>query len=160
MFIVAWEGKAPPDKAEWTEILREVLAGELGSYRVVFRNNGRGWRFDLEWRDDGRANGDGEVIANSPDSVAYNIYVNLAGSGKPLDAGWRPWEHAPEAPAAVSAAAVPPAAVAQAAVVEAVVAQAAVAPAAVAPAAATDGSSSRAERPNRPASGKRRRRGR
>jgi hypothetical protein len=136
MFIVAWEGTPPPDKAEWTEILREVLAGELGSYRVVFRHQGRGWRFELEWRDDGRATGDGEVIANSPDSVAYNIYVNLAGSGKPLDAGWRPWEHGPEPPLAVAAAA-------------------------AAPAAATRGvSSSRAARPNRPASGKRKRRGR
>ena len=108
MFIVAWEGMPPPDKAEWTEILREVLAGELGSYRVVFRNSGRGWRFELEWRDDGRGTDDGEVIANSPDSVAYNIYVNLAGSGKPLDASWRPWEHAPEPPVAVARAAAPP----------------------------------------------------
>ena len=134
MFIVAWEGTPPPDKAEWTEILREVLAGELGSYRVVFRNKGRGWRFELEWRDDGRANGDGEVIANSPESVAYNIYVNLAGSGKPLDAAWRPWEQAE-----------PPLAVARAAAAQV---------------AARDASSSRAARPNRPASGKRKRRGR
>ena len=89
MFIVAWEGTPPPDKAEWTEILREVLAGELGSYRVVFRHAARGWRFELEWREDGRS-GDGEVVANSPDSVGYNIYVNLAGSGKPLDPLWRP----------------------------------------------------------------------
>jgi hypothetical protein len=133
MFIVAWEGTPPPDKAEWTEILREVLAGELGSYRVVFRNKGRGWRFELEWRDDGRANGDGEVIANSPDSVAYNIYVNLAGSGKPLDAGWRPWEHAPAPPGAVAAAA--------------------------SLVAAKDVSSSRAARPNRPASGTRKKHG-
>jgi hypothetical protein len=27
MFIVAFEGTPPPDKAEWIEILREVLAG-------------------------------------------------------------------------------------------------------------------------------------
>ena len=86
MFIVAWEGTPPPDKDEWTGILREVLAGELGSYRVVFRNGGRGWRFELEWRDDGRTGGDAEVVANSQDSVSYNIYINLAGSGKPLDA--------------------------------------------------------------------------
>jgi hypothetical protein len=91
MFIVAWEGAPPSDKAEWTEILREVLAGELGSYRVVFRRAARGWRFELEWRDDGRT-GDTEVVANSPDSVGYNIYVNLAGNGKPLDPGWHPWE--------------------------------------------------------------------
>lgn len=89
MFIVAWEGTPPQDKHEWTEILREVLAGELGSYRVVFRKASRGWRFELEWRDDGRT-GDAELVANSPDSVGYNIYVNLAGGGKPLDPGWRP----------------------------------------------------------------------
>jgi hypothetical protein len=89
VFIVAWEGTPPPDKDEWTAILREVLAGELGSYRVVFRRGARGWRFELEWRDDGRS-GDTEVVGNSPDSVGYNIYVNLAGNGKPIDAGWRP----------------------------------------------------------------------
>ena len=89
MFIVAWEGTPPKDKHEWTEILREVLAGELGSYRVVFRRAARGWRFELEWRDDGRT-GDVELVANSPDSVGYNIYVNLAGNGKPVDPGWRP----------------------------------------------------------------------
>ncbi len=42
MFIVAWEGGPPPDKAEWIQILREVLAGELGSYRVVFSKGARG----------------------------------------------------------------------------------------------------------------------
>ena len=89
MFIVAWEGTPPPDKDEWTGILREVLASELGSYRVVFRRASRGWRFELEWRDDGRS-GDVELVANSPESVGYNIYVNLAGSGKPLDPSWRP----------------------------------------------------------------------
>ncbi len=106
MFIVAWEGTPPPDKAEWTEILREVLAGELGSYRVLFRNTPRGWRFELEWRDDGRS-GDVEVIANSPDSVGYNIYVNLAGNGKPLDPGWRPWAGEPATGASASPAAPP-----------------------------------------------------
>jgi hypothetical protein len=89
MFIVAWEGRPPPDKAEWIEILREVLAGELGSYRVVFSPGTRGWRFVLEWREDESAR-DEALIANSPESVAYNIYVNLAGSGKPIDATWKP----------------------------------------------------------------------
>jgi hypothetical protein len=89
MFIVAWEGRPPPDKAEWIEILREVLAGELGSYRVVFSHGTRGWRFVLEWREDESAR-DEALIANSPESVAYNIYVNLAGSGKPIDATWKP----------------------------------------------------------------------
>ena len=102
MFIVAWEGSPPPDKDEWTAILREVLAGELGSYRVVFRRGARGWRFELEWRDDGRS-GDSELVANSPDSVGYNIYVNLAGGGMPLDPGWRPLQPG-EAASAESAA--------------------------------------------------------
>ena len=89
VFIVAFEGTPPADKGEWIEILREVLAGELGSYRVVFRRGSRGYRFELEWRDDGRSS-DGEMVANSPDSVGYNIYVNLAGNGKEVDPGWRP----------------------------------------------------------------------
>lgn len=107
MFIVAWEGTPPPDKAEWTEILREVLASELGSYRVVFRRAARGWRFELEWRDDGRS-GETEVVANSPDSVGYNIYVNLAGSGKPLDPLWRPTQPGEAARDASSSPAAPP----------------------------------------------------
>jgi hypothetical protein len=106
MFIVAFEGTAPADKAEWIEILREVLAGELGSYRVVFRRGSRGFRFELEWRDDGRS-GDGETVANSPDSVGYNIYVNLAGNGKEIDPGWRP-EKPKEPRAASSSPAAPP----------------------------------------------------
>jgi hypothetical protein len=89
MFIVAWEGKAPPDKADWIRVLREVLASELGSYRVVFSKAKRGWRFTLEWREDEPPR-DESLVANSPESVAYNIYVNLAGSGKPIDATWKP----------------------------------------------------------------------
>jgi hypothetical protein len=87
MFIVAWEGTPPPDKAEWIAILREVLEGEVGSYRVVFKRGAKGWRFTLDWREGEPA---GDVIANSPESVAYNIYVNLAGGGKPIDATWKP----------------------------------------------------------------------
>jgi hypothetical protein len=107
MFIVAWEGRPPRDKDEWTAILREVLAGELGSYRVVFRHAPRGWRFELEWRDDGRTD-TADVIANSPDSVGYNIYVNLAGSGKPLDPGWRPYPQEGTSSVASSSPAAPP----------------------------------------------------
>ena len=88
MFIVAWDGNAPLDKAEWIGILREVLAAELGSYRVVFKKGPRGWRFTLEWRQDERAS-DEPLIANTPESVAYNIYLSLAGSGKPIDPTWR-----------------------------------------------------------------------
>jgi hypothetical protein len=133
MFIVAWEGTAPPDKDEWTKVLREVLAGELGSYRVVFRRGPRGWRFELEWRDDGRS-GDGELVANSPDSVGYNIYVNLAGGGMPLDPGWRPLRPG-EAPRPEPAAK-------------------------AAPAPAKAASASRAAPRTRPASGKRKKPGR
>jgi hypothetical protein len=91
MFIVAWEGKAPSDKAEWIEILREVLVAELGSYRVVFKKAPRGWRFTLEWRQDERA-GDEALIANTPESVAYNIYLSLTEGSKQVDPTWRPGE--------------------------------------------------------------------
>ena len=107
MFIVAFEGTPPPDKAEWIEILREVLAGELGSYRVVFRRTPRGFRFEFEWRDDGRI-GDSELVANSPESVGYNIYVNLAGAGKEIDPGWRPDKPREDPRAASSSPAGPP----------------------------------------------------
>jgi hypothetical protein len=89
MFIVGWEGAPPSDKAEWIAILREVLAAELGSYRVVFRKAAKGWRFALEWRE-GEPAGEDVVIANSPESVAYNIYANLAEGGKPMDTTWKP----------------------------------------------------------------------
>jgi hypothetical protein len=89
MFIVAWEGTPPPDKADWIRILRDVLAGELGSYRVVFSRARAGWRFALEWREDEGAR-DEALVANSLETVAFNIYVSLAGDGKPVDATWKP----------------------------------------------------------------------
>jgi hypothetical protein len=89
VFIVKWEDRAPADKAEWIAILRETLASELGSYRVVFKHSGKGWRFRLEWREDEHSRDEG-LIANSPDSVAYNLYVNLAGGGLPIDPTWKP----------------------------------------------------------------------
>ena len=89
MFIVTWQGVPPPDKADWIRILREVLASELGSYRVVFNRAKRGWRFTLDWREDERAR-DEALVANSPESVAFNIYASLAGGGKPVDATWKP----------------------------------------------------------------------
>jgi hypothetical protein len=89
VFIAAWDGAPPADRAEWIQILREVLAAELGSYRIVFRQGPRGWRFTLEWREDPQPQGE-DLIANTPESVAYNLYANLAGSGKPVDPGWRP----------------------------------------------------------------------
>jgi hypothetical protein len=89
MFIVKWEGASPPDKGEWIDILRDVLASELGSYRIVFRQQQAGWRFALDWRPDDQV-GDDVLVANTPDSVAFNIYMGLADRGKPVDPGWRP----------------------------------------------------------------------
>jgi hypothetical protein len=89
MFIVAWEGSPPPQRAWWIRILREVLAAELGSYRVVFRRHPGGWRFSLEWCEDERA-GEDALVSNTPESVSYNLYVSLAKGGIPLDPEWRP----------------------------------------------------------------------
>jgi hypothetical protein len=89
MFIVKWEGLPPEDKREWIDILRDTLASEFGSYRVVFQPGQGGWRFTLEWRPDDRPTDDG-LIANSPDSVAFNIYQAMIDAGKPLEPGWAP----------------------------------------------------------------------
>jgi hypothetical protein len=89
VFIVAWQGTPPPDKADWIRILREALAGELGSYRIVFNRAKHGWRFTLDWREDQRGANEG-LVANSPESVAYNLYASLAADGKPVDATWKP----------------------------------------------------------------------
>lgn len=89
MFIVKWDGPPPPDKAEWIEILRDTLASELGSYRIVFEPGNEGWRFSLEWRADDQVRDDG-LIANSPQSVAFNIYQGLLDAGKALEPGWTP----------------------------------------------------------------------
>jgi hypothetical protein len=89
MFIAVWEGTPPSDRAEWFGIMREVLAGELGSYRIVFARGKDGWRFRLDWWE-GESSGDDAVIANGPESVAYNLYVNLSAHGKPMDPDWRP----------------------------------------------------------------------
>jgi hypothetical protein len=89
MFIVSWLGGSPHDKGEWIQILRDILASEFGSYRIVFTRGRRGWRFALEWRRGDEASDDA-LIANSPESVAFNIYVGLIGAGKPLDPTWKP----------------------------------------------------------------------
>ncbi len=91
MLIVAWEGTPPSDKEDWIWILRHVLAGELGAYRVVFNRAKSGWRFTLEFREDERSR-DEALVANSPESVAYNIYASLAEGGKPVDPTWKPGE--------------------------------------------------------------------
>ncbi len=89
MLIVAWEGTPPSDKADWIELLRDVLAGEVGAYRVVFSPAKAGWRFTVDFREDERSR-DEALLANSPDSVAYNIYASLVDGGKPVDPTWRP----------------------------------------------------------------------
>jgi hypothetical protein len=89
MFIVRWDGPPPEDKPDWIEILRDALASELGSYRVLFQRGSEGWRFTLEWRPDDQPH-DEALIANSPDSVAFNIYQGLIDAGKPLEPGWTP----------------------------------------------------------------------
>ena len=88
MFIVGWEGGPPEDKGEWIAVLRETLASEVGSYRIVFTRARQGWRFTLDWRRD--EPGEEGLVANSPQSVAYNVYVGLAEAGKPVDATWKP----------------------------------------------------------------------
>jgi hypothetical protein len=89
MFIVKWDPKPPPDKQEWVEVLRRTLASELGSYRVLFRKGKAGWRFAVEWRPDHQLRDDG-LIANTPETVAFNIYQGLVERAKPLEPGWRP----------------------------------------------------------------------
>jgi hypothetical protein len=89
MFIVRWEGTPPRDKQEWIDVLRQTLASELGSYRILFRRGRQGWRFTLEWRPEDQMRDDG-LIANSPQSVAFNIYQGLTDRAKPLEPGWRP----------------------------------------------------------------------
>ena len=91
MFIVRWEGGSPGDRAEWISVLREALSGELGSYRVCFLRGDKGWRFVLDYRPESHPEGE-EVVANSPETVAFNIQQLLLDSGKPLDADWTPQE--------------------------------------------------------------------
>lgn len=87
MFIVAWDGEPPKDKGEWIQILQEVFAGASGTYRLRFHPGPRGWRFDLECRDDptpARA----DVIANSPQTVRFTLVQALREKGKPIDPDW------------------------------------------------------------------------
>jgi hypothetical protein len=89
MFIVRWEGPAPTDKRAWIDALREALGAELGSYRVVFEPAGAAWRFALEWRADDQVPDD-VLVANSPESVAFNIFHGLVERGLPVDTSWTP----------------------------------------------------------------------
>jgi hypothetical protein len=87
MFMVAWEGKAPKDRAEWMEILQAVFAGAAGTHRLRFHPGPNGWWFELESRDD-MALEDSEMVANGPDTIRFNIAVALRERGKPIDPDW------------------------------------------------------------------------
>jgi hypothetical protein len=89
MFIVKWAGAGPPDRAEWISVLREALSGELGSYRVTFFRQDKGWRFTLDYRPEERPQEE-LVMANSPETVAFNIHQLLLSHGKPIDPTWVP----------------------------------------------------------------------
>jgi len=86
--MVAWEGRPPGDKAEWIEAIKPVFAGAAGTFRVSFRPGPNGWRFDLEVRDDALPESLG-VIANSPETIRFNLVQALKEKGKPVDPDWR-----------------------------------------------------------------------
>lgn len=96
MFLVRWEGEAPPDKAEWLAAVRQALADEVGIYRVRFHREPSGWHFDLECRSE--AGSEQPTVRNASDSVALNVYALLAGRGKPLDPDWDPLAPTPSEP--------------------------------------------------------------
>jgi len=88
MVMVRWDGEPPPDKMEWIQILGQVFASTYGSYRVRFYPGEAGWKFSLECRKDLGIQ-EGEILANSAESVRFNLYQALVERGKPLDSNWR-----------------------------------------------------------------------
>ena len=86
--MVAWEGKPPGDKAEWIAAVKAVFAGASGTYRITFRPGSNGWRLDLECSDD-VLDENVDVIANSPDTIRFNLVQALVEQGKPMDPDWR-----------------------------------------------------------------------
>jgi hypothetical protein len=88
MFMVAWEGRPPGDKAEWIDAIRSVFAGATGTYRVRFRPGTNGWRFEIDCRDEIPPEGM-DVVANSPDTIRFNLVQALREKGKPIDPDWR-----------------------------------------------------------------------
>lgn len=88
MFIVHWDGQPPPDKEEWIDILKEAFEGSSGSYRILFCPGPNGWRFDFEWRADLGTVGS-DMLANTPESMRFNLYQALVARGKPVDPDWR-----------------------------------------------------------------------
>jgi hypothetical protein len=87
MFIVSWKSEPPEDKDDWIVVLREVMSGAGGSYRIWFYQGPKGWKFDFEWRED--AAGDEGMLANSPDTLRFNLYQSLLARGKAMDPDWR-----------------------------------------------------------------------
>ena len=88
MVMVRWDGEPPSDKLEWIEILSDVFASTYGSYKVRFYPGSEGWKFSLECRED-LGMPEGEIVANSADSIRFNLYQALVERGKPLDSNWR-----------------------------------------------------------------------
>lgn len=112
MFLVRWEGEAPPDKTEWLAAVRQALADEAGIYRVRFHREPSGWRFDLECRSE--AGAEQPTARKASESVTLDVYALLADRGKPLDPDWDPLappakEIVPAAPVEPATATVPPA---------------------------------------------------
>lgn len=88
MFIVRWKGEPPRDKEDWIHVLRDVMAGSGGSYRIWFYPGRQGWKFDFEWRPDSGPDANG-LLSNSPETLRFNVYQSLVERGKPMDPDWR-----------------------------------------------------------------------
>jgi hypothetical protein len=86
MFMVAWEGQAPPDKSEWMQAMRPVFAGSAGTYRVKFLRGPRGWRIHVDCENAGDERGD--VVANGPETIRFNLVQALRERAKPVDPDW------------------------------------------------------------------------
>jgi hypothetical protein len=87
MFMVAWEGGAPADRAEWMKVLQEVFGGASGTYRVRFMRGARGWTFEIECTEDTRPESL-TVVANSPETIRFTLVQALREKGMPIDADW------------------------------------------------------------------------
>lgn len=86
MFMARWDGDLPADRAEWMALMQPVFEGAGGAYLVRFYRGEAGWKFDLDWRPDPRA--EHGLLANGPESVRFNLYRALIEQGKPLDPHW------------------------------------------------------------------------
>jgi hypothetical protein len=89
MFIVRWKGEPPDDKEDWINVLRDVVTGAGGSYRIWFYPGPHGWKFDFEWRQGRGGSDDDDMLSNSPETLRFNVYQSLLERGKPMDPDWR-----------------------------------------------------------------------